>query len=245
MSTRSPAAILDSCSHQILFSLIQKPPCDKPPVTVPLLHPENKQAENLRVFLEGQVSSTSIHGKQRFLSHMLLMLCTSPFVQSKSNHIRFPWSHTQGCCSILLSFRNEQLDCEASEEGWKSWKHWNWNAARRQWDRGELTAGADTPSPNSQEEEELGCAPCCQSRKVTVAEACQESCHPLWPLMVFAALLLKMMIQVIKLAGTKTDGELSGASEGFPVFSEQQQFIFHLHMDSEQGAEQKCFAIAQ
>lgn len=90
MGTRSPAAILDSCSHQILFSLIQKPPCDEPPLSVPLLHPENKQAENLRVLLEGQVSSTSTHGKQRFLSHMLLMLCTSPFVQSKSNHIRFP-----------------------------------------------------------------------------------------------------------------------------------------------------------
>lgn len=36
-----------------------------------------------------------------------------------------------------------------------------------------------------------------------------------------------------------------GASEGFPVFSQQQQFIFHLHVDSEQGAEQKCFAISQ
>lgn len=35
--------------------------------------------------------------------------------------------------------------------------------------------------------------------------------------MVFAALLLKMMIQVIKLSGTKTDGELSGA-RGIPCF---------------------------
>lgn len=47
--------------------------------------------------------------------------------------------------------------------------------------------------------------------------------------MVFAALHLKMMIKVIKLSGTKTDGELPGASEGFPAFSQQQRFIFHSH----------------
>lgn len=46
--------------------------------------------------------------------------------------------------------------------------------------------------------------------------------------MVFAGLHLKM-IKVIKLSGTKMDGELHGASEEFPDFSEQQQFIFHLH----------------
>lgn len=46
--------------------------------------------------------------------------------------------------------------------------------------------------------------------------------------MVFAALHLTMVIKVTKLLGTKTDGELPGASEGFPAFSQQQQFIFHL-----------------
>lgn len=47
--------------------------------------------------------------------------------------------------------------------------------------------------------------------------------------MVFAALHLKMIIKVIKLLGTKMDGEFHGASEEFPDLSEQQQFIFHLH----------------
>lgn len=37
-----------------------------------------------------------------------------------------------------------------------------------------------------------------------------------------------MMLKVIKLSGTEMDRELLGASEGFPAFSEQQQFIFHL-----------------
>lgn len=57
--------------------------------------------------------------------------------------------------------------------------------------------------------------------------------------MVFAALHLKMMIKVIKLSGTKTDGELAGASEGFPAFSSQLWFIFHSHLwtqSKEQGS---------
>lgn len=43
-----------------------------------------------------------------------------------------------------------------------------------------------------------------------------RNCRALWPLMVFAAPRLKMMIKVIKLSGTKTDGELAAVSEGFP-----------------------------
>lgn len=67
----------------------------------------------------------------------------------------------------------------------------------------------------------------------------RKNCRSLWPLMVFAALHLKMMIKAIKLSGMKTDGELSGASEGFPAFSLQLWFIFHSHLRAwsrEQGS---------
>lgn len=62
-----------------------------------------------------------------------------------------------------------------------------------------------------------------------MAQACQESCHSVWPLMVFAALHLKMMIKGIKLSGMKMDGKLPGASEGFLAVREQHRFIFHSH----------------
>lgn len=92
LSATSPGANLVSHSHQILFSLSQKPPYDKPPLTVLLLHLENQQAENLMVLLEllARRAPPAPMGSRGLLSHMLLILCTSPFVQSNSSDIRLP-----------------------------------------------------------------------------------------------------------------------------------------------------------
>lgn len=49
----------------------------------------------------------------------------------------------------------------------------------------------------------------------------RKNCCSLRPLMIFVALHLKMMIKAIKLSRMKTDGELNGASEGFPAFGLQ------------------------
>lgn len=181
---------------------------------------DSQQAENLMTLLELPPIWPSpdelhhSHRKQRsLLSQMQPVFCILPFVQSKSSGIRFPWSHTQGCSIILLCSRDEQL---GSAEGWKSWRHlkgsktigWRWIDNWSWVSQPKLTGGMC-----------LACAPCCQSRRMLWLRHVRKNCCSLWPLMVFAALHLKMMIKVIKLSGTKTDGELAGASEGFPAFS--------------------------
>lgn len=63
--------------------------------------------------------------------------------------------------------------------------------------------------------------------------------------MVFAALHLKMMIKVIKLSGTETDGERAWSQRGIPCFQLTAViYISFTPTGEERGAGQQCFTEA-